>query len=1188
MRDSDRHRSSPPPMDAAMAIDADENDVDPSPSPPSGPMHQNLAPEDGTRDATARIRPSAHNNVPVPKKTEETAQNNAAGQLVAPSTTIYATSGSSPNRHHPRRHRQYATPHPDYYAHAFGSGDPSYGNAHSANDGRWRPPRTPGKLAQILAAQLPPLHEPRYHHAATMFAALVLTSALAFCSGFDAYMRCGSVDYSMYFSERWTDDDGVAQEVAGGENVADGDGDDDAYAQNGDDDAYANNDDGGNNYNNNARWRWLEEQAADDAVAGDDQVQADDDVDEFDDKDNENGNDANYFYSHDNSESCDETFKEVLVPATIVGVAVGVVALLIVAFPRKRQPSTKADEESGDINNGGAGKAPNSADSSSESDAMRRLKSRQQHLVQCLQLFVMSCLALAAWVYGIVFLMLEPRGGYNDNYKSLAAVDGWGRVGDNANLYFSVWASLGLTCGLVYELAGMSLLQWRSTRQAAEQAAESIATAPSSGRRHNEHSSSSCNACPTSYWVETAASVDSYLDTESTKAIETVLDWSSAQVEEEIRDSRTTWYNSLYKLRARTGIWVSTLIASLILCATSARMWRNIIVPAAEVLRGRSYYVWYGSTDVCDVFYVMDAALDSNLSGMDNGDEGNDYDMEAAENYGWSIYDTNGVNYQTCTRTELAGTAGLWCSILSAIAIIAHGFMRRHAAAIAASLDPSQHSVHDSTLPTPCGSIFALPTELGLSMLNSLVLGSSAIFVTGVQGPAQRVGNLYFSIWLAFLLSLRIAVACLEQMFNVDDEEELLREQTDSAPTMMACGNAIESEGQNPAMAFKQLEYDEFNKDIVAKVDNTHHDNIFDHSLLENAASHSFHEQDDAATLKSSATEANNLNERPKRLRRWGSLAVFSSVCAAAAYDAGQNEPYDISTAQRYMFVLPLSVASLCYIVFAMCLNDITYILVDDFKIGGFASIITFLSWLSNIVVTMHSKTSFAVNSIGEIKFANLYFFSWFSMIIAGLQMKTYTTKRLGMKPKNLVLIMWFAIVKVTFVMFGAGLHIWLNIADTCKISNGAWQKQPLSFCNRTAFAVAVGITGTVIAFVIMIFRALRKSSRAQVYVEMFLSGLFVIIFGVAAFIITSIGGPGQSVGDLYIATWLSFLVSIGVCISCYDELLRDTWMHNRRLHKGAISPTPTIELATTSSTSPMEIGGKDSTAKTPYQRMDG
>ena len=114
-----------------------------------------------------------------------------------------------------------------------------------------------------------------------------------------------------------------------------------------------------------------------------------------------------------------------------------------------------------------------------------------------------------------------------------------------------------------------------------------------------------------------------------------------------------------------------------------------------------------------------------------------------------------------------------------------------------------------------------------------------------------------------------------------------------------------------------------------------------------------------------------------------------------------------------------------------------------------------------------------------------------------------------------------------------------------------------------------------------MIFRALRKTSRVQVYVEMFLSGLFVIIFGVAAFIITSIGGPGQSVGDLYIATWLSFLVSIGVCISCYDELLRDDWMRNRRLRREAASATTNIEMTSA------EVKGNSSTTNTPYQRMD-
>jgi hypothetical protein len=46
-----------------------------------------------------------------------------------------------------------------------------------------------------------------------------------------------------------------------------------------------------------------------------------------------------------------------------------------------------------------------------------------------------------------------------------------------------------------------------------------------------------------------------------------------------------------------------------------------------------------------------------------------------------------------------------------------------------------------------------------------------------------------------------------------------------------------------------------------------------------------------------------------------------------------------------------------------------------------------------------------------------------------------------------------------------------------------------------------------------------------------------VLVFAVALAVITGIGGPGQSVGDLFYATWLAFLVSLGIAVSCYREL---------------------------------------------------
>jgi hypothetical protein len=48
------------------------------------------------------------------------------------------------------------------------------------------------------------------------------------------------------------------------------------------------------------------------------------------------------------------------------------------------------------------------------------------------------------------------------------------------------------------------------------------------------------------------------------------------------------------------------------------------------------------------------------------------------------------------------------------------------------------------------------------------------------------------------------------------------------------------------------------------------------------------------------------------------------------------------------------------------------------------------------------------------------------------------------------------------------------------------------------------------------------------------------IFFGVALVLIMGIGGPSQSVGDLLYASWLAFLVSLGIGMTCYEEINRD------------------------------------------------
>ena len=93
---------------------------------------------------------------------------------------------------------------------------------------------------------------------------------------------------------------------------------------------------------------------------------------------------------------------------------------------------------------------------------------------------------------------------------------------------------------------------------------------------------------------------------------------------------------------------------------------------------------------------------------------------------------------------------------------------------------------------------------------------------------------------------------------------------------------------------------------------------------------------------------------------------------------------------------------------------------------------------------------------------------------------------------------------------------------------------------------MGVAIAGVLSGWTVMGSRILgcSISSKARSRAEAVLSIGLVCVFGVAVALITSIGGPGQSVGDLYYSTWLAFWVSIGIFVSCYDQIKQEE-MHS-------------------------------------------
>jgi len=274
-------------------------------------------------------------------------------------------------------------------------------------------------------------------------------------------------------------------------------------------------------------------------------------------------------------------------------------------------------------------------------------------------------------------------------------------------------------------------------------------------------------------------------------------------------------------------------------------------------------------------------------------------------------------------------------------------------------------------------------------------------------------------------------------------------------------------------------------------------------------------------------------------------LSIFSAVCGASAYDAAANQRQKLSQFQRYMVLAPCAVAAISGVLFSLCLSKQCYAFVSRFVVGGILAVLCFGLWLTELVLTMHSDESWAVNGVGEIEVANLYFYSWAGILSAGFVMMSYVKALFQVEHTDYMSMVWIAVCKVCFVILGAALHIWHTIADNCEfdeITSGA-----VTFCSRTVLAIVVSLAGMLVGGLVVLGRLLVAvgwcscvGPRTQAHVEMVVAIFLVLLFSATVALITGIGGPGQSVGDLYFSTWLSFAVAVGIFVHCEAQVRND------------------------------------------------
>ena len=772
-------------------------------------------------------------------------------------------------------------------------------------------------------------------------------------------------------------------------------------------------------------------------------------------------------YLREAQNGCIRLFQQVMLPAVLVTVLMGLVALLLLRRSYKRR--TLGPTEAMNLS---------------------------------LRLLVLAYVILAAQAYNITYIMLSPRFTQNDfdsenPFHSLAAVDVLGHVSDNANLYYLTWLSGSLALALSYQTTTATIRAYRAVQVF---------------RRDS-------NLLPATSWYI----LSTYEDEES----------------------RHAWYKSVYRLRIRTGVWTAAFVACLVVTASAQFIWKETLWP----------YVLAGIVEVANGNNNNNDDDDMNMNGDDNDVNGDDavvqqdddamnqadeiaqtYQdyMESLRSMHFSVCQTvhdesdGEIPVNTCRRTGMAWMAGVLGMILCAVAIGIHKVGQTSAANQPTPSSPtgvSQVNVFERLLQNhrvPLGA------EMILSFIVSGILGYNTIFATSKQGPASSVGNLYYASWISFLLLIRICLGCVEEWFQVEDSNESGVPPT-TKPTADKKKNYTAPTLDNPQ---------ENNDSIQERIAEEEEPD----GLIAQSPTNNTNQTGDISHNSSSSRLVDQFEkERKKRLRIYFCLSIFSTVCWSAAYDAAVHEEQALNKTQKYIVLAPAIVAVLSLILFVTCLSRQCYLFTSHFYVGGILSVILFGLWMADLVLTMHSEESWAVNKIGEIKMANLYYFSWASILTAGLNLMSYVEAMIGLSKNDTMSIVWIGICKVCFVIFGAGMHIWPNISDKCDINS--LQTGAVTFCSRTVLAIIVSITGMLVGgFVVTIrffqkFLASCQCPRVQAHIEIILSSFLVLLFATCVALITGIGGPGQSVGDLYYSTWLAFAVALGIFLHCYEQI---------------------------------------------------
>jgi hypothetical protein len=164
-----------------------------------------------------------------------------------------------------------------------------------------------------------------------------------------------------------------------------------------------------------------------------------------------------------------------------------------------------------------------------------------------------------------------------------------------------------------------------------------------------------------------------------------------------------------------------------------------------------------------------------------------------------------------------------------------------------------------------------------------------------------------------------------------------------------------------------------------------------------------------------------------------------------------------------------------------------------------------------------------------QVSNANVYFFSWgcFAACVFMVASLAQELRGIDVTKTNPKTMKWFVLMACGLIAMGNGTRIFK--AGQCGST------LPGTFCRRTKFAISVGVLGFFIPFVML---AVARFSAFTVLIETVVSLVLLILWCFGVGYITFGLSPGHAIGNLYFASWISFVVSVLLFSDCLREFM--------------------------------------------------